>query len=150
MTRKLPISSKKYATPLTIELAQPIHPVSIALGVHALAALAVLKSSLPPGLIWAAIAIVVSSFYLVVFRLRYFHRVIWRGDGDWLLVARNGEQVIAHLAAESLASPFITLLNFESVPRAKRYSVVIFPTEVNADALRRLRVRLRVDAPHLE
>ena len=55
MTRKLPISSKKYATPLTIELAQPIHPVSIVLGVHALAALAVLNSSLPLGLIWAAI-----------------------------------------------------------------------------------------------
>ena len=140
------ISSKKYATPLTIELAQPVYPAVAAFVVHVLAGIALLLSSLPASLICATLAIVFASAYLVVFRLRYFHRISWRGDGSWLLWARNGQYVIARLAAESLATPCITLLNFDSVPSGKRFSIAIFPTAVNADALRRLRVRLRLES----
>lgn len=139
-------SSKKYATPLTIELAIPLYPAMIALGVHVLAGSALLYSSLPLPLVWATSAIVLASAYFVIFQLRYFDRIIWRRDGSWLLCARNGQHVIARLAAESLATPRLTLLNFDSVPPGKRFSVAIFPTAVNADALRRLRVRLRLDS----
>jgi hypothetical protein len=142
----LSISSKTYATPLTIELATPVYPAAIALGAHVLAGVALLFSSLPAALVWATFAILFASAYHVMFRLRYFNRIIWRSDDSWLLWARNGRHVIARLAVESLATTCITLLNFNTVTSGKCFSVVIFPTAVNADALRRLRVRLRLDS----
>jgi len=142
----LSISSKQYAKPLTIELAQPVYAVLIAVVVHLSAGLALLLSSLPVALSWAGLAIIAASGYLVMFRLRYLRRLVWRADGTWLLTTRNGPTVIAKLAADSLALSFVMLLNFHSVSGRKHFSVVIFPTAENAEALRKLRVRLRVDA----
>lgn len=143
-TRQLPISSKTYAAPLTIDVVHPAHVTVLALGLHVTAAIALYLSALPLALVAAAVAVLSASGYLVVFRLRYFRRVIWRSDGTWLLLARDGRQFRARLKDDSLAVPFITLLSFDSLPPGKRHSILVVPTKVNAGALRRLRVRLRI------
>ena len=140
------ISSTPYATPLTIDLRHPLYAKAIVLVVHGLAALALLTAALPVALDAAGLAIIAASVYLVRFRLRYLRRVIWRADGSWLLIAHDGNAVVAQLAPDSLALPFITLLNFRSVPRGRQLSVVAFPTADNVETLRKLRVRLRVSA----
>lgn len=142
----MPLSSHQYAKPLTIELVQSGHATIIVMVVHGLAASALLASSLPAAVQVAGLAIIAGSVYLVMFRLRYLRRLVWQSDGNWLLIARDGREVIAQLTAESVALPFVTLLNFRSLPRGHHFSVAVFPNAYNADTLRRLRVRLRVDA----
>ncbi|MEO6422439.1 MAG: protein YgfX [Candidatus Nitrotoga sp.] len=65
-------------------------------------------------------------------------------DGDMvLLVARNGDQVTARILADSLVTPFITILNV--LPRGKYLarSVIILPDSLDTESFRQLRVWLR-------
>ena len=134
----MPLSSHQYAKPLTIELARSGYATVIALVVHGLATIALLASSLPTAMHAAGLAIIAGSIYLVTFRLRYLRRLVWHADGSWLLIARDGREVTAELASESVALPFVTLLNFRSVPKGHHFSIAVFPNASNTDALRRL------------
>jgi toxin CptA len=65
-------------------------------------------------------------------------------DGDMVqLVARNGDQVTARVLADSLVTPYITLLNV--LPQGSYFtrSVIILPDSLDAESFRQLRVWLR-------
>jgi toxin CptA len=65
-------------------------------------------------------------------------------DGDMiLLVARNGDQVTARVLADSLVSPFITVLNVLPQGAYLARSVIILPDSLDAESFRQLRVWLR-------
>ena len=65
-------------------------------------------------------------------------------DGDMiLLVARNGDQVTARVLADSLVTPFITVLNLLPQGSYLARSVIILPDSLDAESFRQLRVRLR-------
>lgn len=65
-------------------------------------------------------------------------------DGDMiLLVARNGDQVTARVLADSLVTPFITVLNVLPQGTYLARSVIILPDSLDAESFRQLRVWLR-------
>ena len=65
-------------------------------------------------------------------------------DGDMiLLVARNGDQVTARVLADSLVTPFITVLNVLPQGTHLARSVIIVPDSLDAESFRQLRVWLR-------
>lgn len=65
-------------------------------------------------------------------------------DGDMiLLVARNGDQVTARVLADSLVTPFITVLNVLPQGSYLARSVIILPDSLDAESFRQLRVWLR-------
>lgn len=65
-------------------------------------------------------------------------------DGDMiLLVARNGNQVTARVLADSLVTPFLTVLNVLPQGAYLARSVIILPDSLDAESFRQLRVWLR-------
>ena len=65
-------------------------------------------------------------------------------DGDMiLLVARNGDRVTARILADSLVTPFITILNVLPQGSYLARSVIILPDSLDAEAFRQLRVWLK-------
>lgn len=64
-------------------------------------------------------------------------------DGDMiLLVARNGDRVTARILADSLVTPFITILNVLPQGSYLARSVIILPDSLDAEVFRQLRVWL--------
>ncbi len=65
-------------------------------------------------------------------------------DGDMiLLVARNGDRVTARILADSLVTPFLTVLNVLPQGKYLARSVIILPDSLDAESFRQLRVWLR-------
>ncbi|CAH1091075.1 protein YgfX [Candidatus Nitrotoga sp. 1052] len=65
-------------------------------------------------------------------------------DGDMvLLVARNGDQVTARVLADSLVTPFITVLNVLPQGAYLARSIIILPDSLDAESFRQLRVWLK-------
>lgn len=65
-------------------------------------------------------------------------------DGDVILLgARNGDQVTAKVLADSLVTPFITVLNMLPQGAYLARSVIILPDSLDAESFRQLRVWLR-------
>ena len=66
-----------------------------------------------------------------------------RPDGDSiLLVKRNGKEISAQLARDSLVTSVLTILNFLPTGLQRVRSVVIFPDSMDKEAFRALRVQL--------
>lgn len=64
-------------------------------------------------------------------------------DGDMVqLVARNGDQVTARVLADSLVTPYITVLNVLPQGSNLARSVIILPDSLDAESFRQLRVWL--------
>ena len=70
-------------------------------------------------------------------------RVVVRADGSWELGLRDGRAESARLLDSSFVHPWLVVLNF-AVGRWRRRHVLLPADSVNADTLRRLRVRLRM------
>jgi toxin CptA len=66
----------------------------------------------------------------------------WDGGDDWVLFTAQGEKSLASLLGSSYVQPWLVVLNFSS-ERFGRCRLVILPDAMDADLLRRLRVRLR-------
>jgi toxin CptA len=65
-------------------------------------------------------------------------------DGDMVqLVARNGDQVTARVLADSLVTPYITVLNVLPQGSYLTRSIIILPDSLDAESFRQLRVWLR-------
>ena len=65
-------------------------------------------------------------------------------DGEMvMLVARNGDQVTARVLADSLVTPYITVLNVLPQGAYLARSVIILPDSLDAESFRQLRVWLR-------
>ncbi|MBO8085729.1 MAG: hypothetical protein J7D61_06800 [Marichromatium sp.] len=66
----------------------------------------------------------------------------WEADGGWRLWLRDGRELNARLSAASFVAPRLVVLHWR-VGRLRRRSLVLFVDALDADTLRRLRVRLR-------
>lgn len=64
-------------------------------------------------------------------------------EGQSVLVLRNGAHVPCHLAADSLVTPYLVILNVELAERRAKRSLVILPDAMGAERFRHLRVALR-------
>lgn len=67
----------------------------------------------------------------------------WQPDGQWLLKRKNRKLNVS-LQANSLVTPFLTILNFIS-PEGHPFTLVIFKDNIDVEDFRRLRVRLKVE-----
>ena len=71
-------------------------------------------------------------------------QVEWDANGAWNLSQRRGGQISAKLIERSFVSPWMTLLSF-SCQHAFRRHVILLADNSDADQVRRLRVRLRLE-----
>jgi toxin CptA len=68
---------------------------------------------------------------------------VWDAAGDWHLDLADGRGEIARLRAQSYVSPYLIVLLFAS--ESRRRSLVLLNDSLDADTLRRLRVRMRLE-----
>lgn len=68
-----------------------------------------------------------------------------RSDGSWSLQCGDGVRAQAHLEGESVVLSWITILNFRTTD-GRRRSLLLLPDNIDGNAFRRLRVRLRLGA----
>jgi len=69
--------------------------------------------------------------------------ILLRSNGQWSIVTRRGEVLAARLARSAFISPWLVILFLKSRGRRTAH-IVLTCDNTNRDALRRLRVRLRV------
>jgi len=77
-------------------------------------------------------------------------RLVWDADDYWLLVTADGRELAGELMPSSYVHPSLVILIFQTggagIHRLwNRRSVVLLPDALDAESLRRLRVRLRID-----
>ncbi|HXG28862.1 MAG TPA: protein YgfX [Nevskiales bacterium] len=122
------------------------------IGVHALAALAVLLWVPGRGMVAALLGLVALSFIRnyrrhVLHRGKYApRRVICQADGRWLLQDHRGKMQEARLLPSSYLHPRLVILNFALQQRPRRRNLVLCPDSLDAQTLRQLRARLRLAA----
>ncbi|NKN33713.1 protein YgfX [Marichromatium bheemlicum] len=66
----------------------------------------------------------------------------WDADGGWRLWLRDGRELHARLSAASFVAPGLVVLHWR-IGWLRRRALVLFADALDADTLRRLRVRLR-------
>lgn len=65
-------------------------------------------------------------------------------QGQWHLMARNGDVIAAQLCGDSICSRWLVILNFTLEGLKKRTSLLIFPDSIEADHFRQLRAYLKI------
>lgn len=73
-------------------------------------------------------------------------RLQWQADGSWLLDDAYGYSHAARLLPSSYLHPRLVLLNFRLEENGRRRYVLLLPDSLDSESLRRLRVRLRIEA----
>jgi hypothetical protein len=86
--------------------------------------------------------IVVHGLRLTAFSIR---RIVWQPEGECILVDRRGRTSSGHVLAGAFVSPFLASVSVR-IGRRRR-AVVIARDAVDADAFRRLRMRLNISPP---
>ena len=79
-------------------------------------------------------------------RLRLQHSCVafrLEGEGDIVLVLRNGRHVPCRLSADSLVTPYLVILNVALNEQRSGRSLLILPDSMGAERFRRLRVALK-------
>jgi len=147
------MSSTAYATPLSLELRSSATLGVLVTVAHAGAAVSLAFTSLP---LWV---LVPGAVGVLVSLLRVFprfvslrhpdavHRVLWPAGDEWHLFTRGGQELVGTLLPETYLRPWLVVLRFK-LPRSRmRRSVVILPDMLDANVMRRLRVRLGLNPP---
>lgn len=144
------MSSKKYATPLRLEL-KPSRVLFLVLLVLHLAALALtyyLFSNVFLLLFIAALLIFSGYFVLAGAALKKTSsavvKLVWDANNEWILETKVGETLNAELMRDSYINSFITVLIFKCEGRMLNTHVVLLKDNVDVNTFRRLRVRLKV------
>lgn len=144
------MSSLKYAAPLYLKR-HPSRPLGIFLTVtHGGGLLLLLWLALPGGLMGClSLGICVSLHQslrgqALLSSSRAIIEVSWDGEGVWRLRQRNGREWIGKLLPGYFVGPRLVLLSFVQRPWWRRASVVFLSDNIEAESLRRLRVRLRI------
>lgn len=142
------MSSHAYAAPLSIRPEPSRYLGAALILMHAGAALTSLLTALPLWLrVVLVIAVAVSLFraWRTHLGTRRIVAAVWRPEGEWHLTTADGKRITATLAPECYVSPYAVVLRFKDVAGRVR-TLVLLPDALDADTLRRLRVRLRITA----
>lgn len=142
--------SLKSAAPLYLER-RPSRTLMIFLTVtHGVGLLVLPWLALPWGLAWILGVGIIVSFCLnwrshaLLSGPRAIVQIVWDGQGVWHLRQRNDIEWTGELLPGYFAGPRLVLLSFVLGPWWRRTSVVLLPDNSESEALRRLRVRLRI------
>lgn len=149
------MSSQKFVAPLQLDVLSSRILVFVFFVFHALAIVTLFFLALP------LIVLFVLGLLLLYNLLRsiYQHamcrakksivRIIWEDNGKWYIVRRSGEKVRVEFQGDSFVSPWLTVLNFKVPEKWFSQSVILSSDNVNMEAHRRLRVRLKTTPHHL-
>lgn len=74
-------------------------------------------------------------------------RVLWPAGDEWQLFTRGGQELVGTLLPESYVRPWLVVLRFKCPRLHRPRSVVILPDMLDANVMRRLRVRLGLNSP---
>jgi len=162
------MSSNEYATPLTLNLTTSRLATSIIFFVHVAAALLILLVPISAVIKSLIVIFVLFSLWDISKRVLLtkpdsITQIVWGTDNNWTLSTHDGEIRHATLLPSTYVHEWMTALNFKlrsnqlmsnklmsnKKPRVNAeycrfYSCVILPDSIDADVLRRLRVRLRL------
>jgi len=148
------MSSKKYASPLQLELKPSRLLFSIVLALHTIALLMIYLLPVNSLLKLFTALLVISTFmyfvYYQAFRksAKAIIKVIWDASDEWFLVTRSGEQMPANLVGDSFSHPRLAVLNFKIPEHFFQKRVVLLRDNVDENLFRRLRVRLKISSHH--
>lgn len=70
---------------------------------------------------------------------------VWDEQGVWSLTLVAGKTIPAKLLGNSLVTPFLIILKFSIPSTLLKRSLVLTPSNCDAELLRRLRIRLRLE-----
>ncbi len=145
------MSSTAYATPLRLEL-KPSRTLFWLLTFSHLGAAGLLPTMGLP--VWATAGLVasvlVSYLWLVARHALMRHpgatvSLLWPSGTQWHVRSRNGAEVSAQLSPESFVRPWLTVLLLRPETGGRPRNVVLLADMLDAEAFRRLRVRLRLE-----
>lgn len=118
-----------------------------------LSVLAVLPiSGLPPQAALLLAAPVVGSLWRSLERHAWLcdrnalQELVWEPSGSWQVRCVNGRRYSAWLRGDCLVHPWLIVLNFR-LDDSSRRSLMLLPDSLSPEIARRLRVRLRLEAP---
>jgi toxin CptA len=94
------------------------------------------------------VAVLASLVYEMVAKVLFLapwavREATWKSDGAWILTLVSGEQTEARLLPSTFVARGLVVLSFRS-GRWRSRTLVLPPDALDADLLRRLRVRLRL------
>ncbi|MCB1736599.1 MAG: hypothetical protein KDI42_00585 [Gammaproteobacteria bacterium] len=135
--------------PLRLHFGVSVRLAGVLLLTHLLALTMVWFSTFPlPGQVAFSVLIAISAWWN--HRRHVLHQgpgavraLYWDADGSWRLLDSNGNEHPVLRRGEFLRTPWLVLLNFRAVSKA-RFAVLIPRDALPADDFRRLRLRLRV------
>lgn len=111
-------------------------------------AIACLLVSLP---LWVGALAAIGVVYSLVYTLNRhalmtaddaITELAWEGNGDWILVLRNGVRLSAQLLRSAYLHAGLVVLNF--VLNGRNRSIILLPDTLDPDTFRWLRVRLQL------
>lgn len=146
----MPVSSKRYAAPLTIELRPSSRFLLFLSLTHVLALLALLLCRFDTTVTIVIAALVIAGF---VYSLRRhvllkapmaITKLRWDEHDQWFVENRRQETTAVRLDVQSFRYAWLLVLNFVSEEN-KKYTVVLFRDSTDAVSFRRLKVRLLVN-----
>lgn len=148
------MSSRKYATPLLLKRNASRIGTLIYLLISSLTLVFICFLPLPLLVnVLLSVAVVGSVCYLLLkewglWPRRAVHALTWLDGDEWLIETANHQTQRAQLLADSLNLPYLVILNFRVAESYWPLSIVLYRDSCSADALRRLRVRLRMYNPN--
>lgn len=143
------MSSPPFAAPLSLELSSSRRLLLFLAAAHCFALLLTVLLSVPWLLRLLLGGVVAASFLFYFFRdvRRQLDfsvvRATWQSDGNWLLDLRDGRTLAAELAADTLFTRSVIILNFRMTDVSGSRSVFLFADALPAEIWRRLCVRLK-------
>lgn len=143
------MSSLPFAAPLILELGTSRRLLLLLVASHLVALLLTVSSAAPWWSQLLLICVFVGSFLFYFFRdvrrqLGFsIVRATWQSDGGWLLDLRDGRTLAAELAADTVFTRRLIILNFKMTELRGSRSVFLFADSLPAEIWRRLCVRLK-------
>ncbi len=153
--QKLPVLSKKYASPLQLELYSSRLLFIALVFSHLLAIVALYFVALP---LIALLALAMFALFSAV-RAIVLHalrksanavvKLVWDDNDCWYIVRRSGIKQQVQLQRDSFVSPWLTVLRFKVPGQWLSQAVILLGDNSHIDSHRRLRVRLKTTAQTL-
>ena len=134
---------RQYASQLhfKVQASKTYFSIVLIISFPALLSIYLLSSELVLVKLFLSIVFVISTLYTL--KNNRQRELSLQSDGTWL-IKQNGQKYIAELSSGSVVTPFFTVMNLKLENR-KNLNLLLFRDNINPDAFRQLRVRLKVE-----
>jgi len=146
------MSSRKYATPLSLRRNPSRIAACLYVSITGFTVILILFIPLPAVAEVALIAIVLGSLVYALSRewnllaQRSIQSLTWFDGNQWQLEMADQQKLQATLLADSVNLPYLVILNFRVAGQYWPITLILYRDSCFEEALRQLRVRLRVQA----